>query len=168
MTKFVIPAVPSDPAVLQALGEVALRQAHVDNALRMMVKTLAELDLQEGLDATARENSSSLRRRVRKLAKQRFGEGQALCKVQALVERARRATQDRNTIMHSVCGRDVDDGITRLRGNDHTWGVFPSVEKLRALTNELRTIADEMNHERLEGFVAEAMKAQTVQSKIDQ
>ena len=73
-----------------------------ETILRMTIKTFAGIEVNEALDATAFEGASLLRERVRKLAKQRLGEGQALLKVQAFVERCRRATEKRNEYVHSV------------------------------------------------------------------
>jgi L-ascorbate metabolism protein UlaG (beta-lactamase superfamily) len=53
--KFLVFAVPDDPAVLQALGVVAIRHGHPDHVLRMTIKTLAEVTPVEALDAGAGE-----------------------------------------------------------------------------------------------------------------
>ena len=76
--------VPEDPGLLAAFGEVALRHEHLSHILRMTIKTFAGIEVNEALDATAFEGASLLRERVRKLAKQRLGEGQATRKSKRL------------------------------------------------------------------------------------
>src|SRR5437867_10781750 len=100
--------VPEDPAVLQAVGVVAIRHAHLDRMLRMTYKILAALPVGQALEDTLRENSSRLREPILKVAKRRLGEGTTLLKLQALLERARIATNERNDLFHSVCGREID------------------------------------------------------------
>jgi hypothetical protein len=105
---FYIFGLPHDPAVLQALGVVAIRQGHLDRMLRMTYKILAELPAGQALDETLRESSSALRKRIHKVATQRLGDGATLVKLQALLDRAKSATDKRNELMHGVCGREVD------------------------------------------------------------
>lgn len=53
--------IPEDPILLAAFGEVALRHEHLVHILRMLIKTLAGLDVNEALDATAFDGASVLR-----------------------------------------------------------------------------------------------------------
>lgn len=148
--------IPEDTALLAAFGEVTLRHEHLVHILRMMVKTLAGLDVNVALDATAFDGASVLRDRVRKLAKQRLGEGEALLKVQALVERCRRATDKRNEYVHSVWAQELD-GEAMRRDANHQWRPIPAVEELQALSQELLALTQELNHDRLEGFIFETL-----------
>lgn len=148
--------IPEDPILLAAFGEVALRHEHLVHILRMLIKTLADLDVNEALDATAFDGASVLRERIRKLAKQRLGEGQALLKVQALVERCRRATDKRNEYVHSVWAQELD-GEAMRRDTNHQWQPIPTVVELNALSRELLALTQELNHARLEGFIFEAL-----------
>src|SRR5690349_10431417 len=95
---------PKDAKILSAIGVVALRQGQLDNALKMLVKTLANVTREEALDATAMQGGRELRERVRRLAKQRLGEGPALVKIDALLSRARVSTDERNEVLHSFWG----------------------------------------------------------------
>jgi hypothetical protein len=104
-----------------------------------------------------RESSSALRGRIRKLAKQRLGEGTPLLKLQALLERAQRCTARRNELLHSVCGREIEETAAQLRNNDHTWKSYPNVSELNDLATELDAVTNELNEARLEGFIRRAM-----------
>jgi hypothetical protein len=93
--------------ILAAIGAIALRHGQLDNALRMTIKDLTGVDQTEALDATVRDGSGELRERIRKLARQRLGDGAALVRLQALLTRVRRATDKRNELMHAVWGVEL-------------------------------------------------------------
>jgi hypothetical protein len=148
--------VPTDKDLLAAFGEVALRHEHLTHILRMTIKTLARLRVDEALDATVYDGSRQLRERIRKLARQRLGEGEALLKLQAILERCRRATDRRNELIHGIWAKELD-GEPLRRTNDHSWHPLPTADDLRALAPELQTLTDELNTARLDGFLSEAL-----------
>jgi hypothetical protein len=148
--------VPTDKDLLAAFGEVALRHEHLTHILRMTIKTLARLRVDEALDATVYDGSRQLRERIRKLARQRLGEGEALLKLQAILERCRRATDRRNELIHGIWAKELD-GEPLRRTNDHSWHPLPTADDLRALARELQTLTDELNTARLDGFLSEAL-----------
>ena len=148
--------VPEDSALLAAYGELSLRHEHLTHILRMTIKTLARLEVTEALDATAYDGAAQLRDRIRTLARQRLGEGEALLKLQAILERCKRATEKRNALIHSVWGKELD-GEPFRRANDHSWQPLPTVEELKVLGEELRALTVALNDARLQGFLAEAI-----------
>lgn len=154
---FYIFGLPDDPAVLQALGVVAIRQGHLDRMLRMTYKILAELPVRQALDETLRENSSALRKRIHRVATQRLGEGAALVKLQALLDRAKSVTDRRNELMHGVCGREIDETDSQILNEDHSIKPFPTVDELNELAIELKTVTNEFNNARIDGFIRIAM-----------
>jgi hypothetical protein len=147
---------PDDPALLAAVGRVALRHAHLDNALRMTIKSLTNVSVEEALDATEFEGSGALREHVLKLARKRLGDGAALVKLQALLARTKRATEDRNDLIHSLWGQPLD-GKPVKRTRDHRWKQLPTVDELNALQKDIEAITNELNRERLHGWLAEAL-----------
>jgi hypothetical protein len=82
--------VPEDPEWLKAFGRVSVVHTHLDHILRMLIKTLANVTVEVALNATDGEGSAALRDRIKKLAKQRLGDGAALLGLQDIVERCRR------------------------------------------------------------------------------
>jgi hypothetical protein len=150
--------VSKDPDLLAAFGELTLRHVHLTYILRMTIKTLTEVEVVEALDATALDSSSLLRERVRKLARKRFGEGSALVKVQALIERCRRATEKRNDYVHSVWAQELD-GAAMRRDSRNAWQSIPTIAELSGLSQEILGLTQELNHARLEGFIFEALFA---------
>jgi hypothetical protein len=121
-----------------------------------MVKTLAGVTIPEAVDATERQGSSDLRRRVRHLARQRIGEGAALVRLDALLERARCATERRNNLLHGFWATGEEDQPLFRRDGKMTTEI-PSAPELTELERELNAIALELNDARLRGFVAEAI-----------
>jgi hypothetical protein len=148
--------VPDDTKLLAAFGEVALRHEHLNHILRMTIKTLARLRPDEAINATAYDGARQLRDRIRKLATQRLGEGEPLLKLQALLERCRRATERRNELMHGIWAKELD-GDPMRRGQDQKWYPLPTAEDLKALANDIWVLADELNSARLAGFLSAAL-----------
>ena len=99
---------PEDQRVLAAIGKIAIRHGQLDYSLRMAVRTLAGIEITEALDATARQTAGELRRRVRRLAQKRLGEGDALVRLDALLNRARGAAEKRNGLLHGLWAHELD------------------------------------------------------------
>ena len=148
--------VPTDEKLLAAFGRVAICHGHLEYSLRMTIKTLADLNIFEALDATEFESPSALRRRINRLGRQRLREGQPLLKLQALLERCRRATDERNANIHSLWARDLD-GEPQVRGRGHTWRTPPTVDQLDKLAQTLMALAKEINYVRLNDWLKEAV-----------
>lgn len=127
--------------------------------LRMTIKTLAELSVDDALDATQNNSSSALRERIRKLARQTIGEGPALLRLEAILERCHRATEKRNELIHSIVGRELDGEIAMLQKRDRTWAPVPPADDVKALAHEIISLAKELNEARRRGFLAEALKS---------
>src|SRR5205823_1626050 len=130
---------------------VTLRHGHLDHVLRMTIKTLTDTTVDIALDATKWESSSSLRGRIKKLAKAALGDCKGFVELQALLERARRATEKRNGLIHKIWAAEVDGDQVGVREDDHSWSPPPTVEELGKLEVELNAVAGELNHSRLEG-----------------
>ncbi len=156
MTRMMTFHVPQDRDLLAAIGEVALRHEHLNQILRMTIKTLARLDVDEAVDATAYDSSSQLRDRIKKLARQRLGEGEPLLKLQALLERCKRATEKRNDLVHSVWAKEMD-GEPARKGSGHEWRPLPTPSELSDLAKHLAGLTSQLNEARLEGFLHVAL-----------
>lgn len=156
MTKMMMFHVPTDKDLLAAIGEVALRHEHLNHILRMTIKTLARLEVNEALDATTYDSASQLRERIKKLARQRLGEGEPLLKLQALLERCKRATEKRNDLIHSVWGQELDGDPAR-KGAGHEWRSLPTVAELHELAEDLARLTAQLNEARSQGFLHAAL-----------
>jgi hypothetical protein len=148
--------IPEDPAVLAAVGKIALRHGQLDHVLRMTIKSLTGVSIKEALDATARQGSRELRERIRKLARRRLGEGVALVRLEAILERCRRATEKRNDLLHGLWGHQLD-GEPVMRTDDYELVAIPSVQELEAVAEALFQVATDLDTARMEGFLFEAL-----------
>ena len=146
MISFVI---PSDQELLAAIGEVALRHEHLTYVLRMTIKSIARLAIDEALDATEYDGARDLRERIKKLARQKLGEGEALLRLQALITRCARATDKRNAMIHGIWAKELDGDLVQ-RGAGNSWGPPPSREQLLQLANELKELTWALNEARLD------------------
>ena len=149
--------VPDDPDLLAALGEISIRHGHLDHLLRMIIKRFTDVTAQQAMDATAKANSSELRRRVKKLARMKFGEGAALVKMRALVEQCRRITERRKALIHILCGKDSDGSAIAATEDLRFWTMPPATE-VRSLAADMDRLSREIQHERsLWGFIEAAL-----------
>ena len=149
-------ALPDNKDVLAAVGRIAIRHGQLDHILRMTVKTIEDITMHEALDATRRQGSRDLRERVRKLAKQKLGEGSALVRLDAILERARRATERRNDLIHNIWAHD-EVGNPVVKDDNHQFQTAPSVVELDEVANELAAVTSDLNDARLHGFLADEL-----------
>lgn len=152
--------VPDDKELLAALGDISIRHGHLDHHLKMMIRIFTEVSAQEAMDATAREGSSSLRDRVKKLARHKLGDGQELVKVQvqALMERCNRVTELRNALVHILCGKDEDGNPVAATVDLATWEPMPTIPDLNALSVDMQALIDDlMNARGKSGFISQAL-----------
>jgi hypothetical protein len=149
-------AVPESPELQAAIGRVAARHGQMDFVLRMTIKSICEVSPQEARRATAGIMSGLLRERVERLARKRFGDGPALVRLQSLLYKCRVASDERNTVLHGVFARELDGGEIFL--GDGEPGPLPTLPQLEALELQLKTVTDEINQARLEGFLKEAIE----------
>lgn len=152
--------VPDDPAFLAAVARVTICHAHLDYCLRLCIKSLAGLSIEEALDATEHEGSRALRERIRKLARMRLGEGQPLLKLQALMKRCEERTEERNRRTHNIIGIWHYPGsqVPMRRTADHCWESLPSAKELDALATSIMVLGAELNRARLNGWLDQALQ----------
>jgi hypothetical protein len=122
----------------------------------MAVKTLTNTTIPEAIDATERQSSRDLRERARRLARKRIGEGDALVRLDALLERARRATDRRNELLHGLWAQELDGGSV-MRGRGLEFEPIPTVQNLEVVADALAQIAKDLNFARLDGFLRDAL-----------
>lgn len=156
MASFIYFAVPEDPQLLAAFGEVGVRHEQMTQILRMTIKSLENLTPEEAILATESDTASTIRRRILKLAEKRLGDGQALLKLQALVAECRHLSEKRNDLLHSVVGKQLDGDVKRrVRGNQ--WDDMPSVAELKDLSEKMHDVLQRLNQARLDGWLSKAL-----------
>ena len=149
-------AIPTDVELLQAAGRVALAHGQLEQILRMTVKSLSGLSIQETMDATAPMKSYELREKIKKLFKQKSCDESAKTKLDSLLNKAKRFSEDRNRLIHRPWAKD-SQGQWVVKEEDHAWGQPPSVKVLNQLADDIFQTAVELNAARLHGFIKEAI-----------
>jgi len=148
---------PDDPLLVE-VGRISILHGHLDYVLRMTVKTLTDTTIRQALAATARASSSSLRSRIKKLAKAKLGDDEALVQLQALLERAKIATDKRNDLIHTLYAKDIEDGEVVQLDDDHTPKTLPTVDEIKKLGLEIKRVQAELNLARKAGLLAMALE----------
>jgi hypothetical protein len=119
----------------------------------MCIKSLLSISIAEALRKTERWGAAQLRTQIGKLARNLLHDGAAV-QLSALLERCERATEKRNRLIHDIVAID-EYGVPRL--GSISWDLLPKPEELDALANQLLELAKELNHARLNGWLAQAI-----------
>lgn len=123
----------------------------------MTIKTLAGISVNEALAATMYESSSQLRERIRKISRKKLGEGAQLLKLQAILNNCKRLSEKRNDLIHGLWARELD-GEAHVRDAYGGARPIPTQQELWQLANELELLTNQLNTERLEGFIKQAIE----------
>jgi len=78
---------PDDPEFLKQFARASMLHAHLDNSLKMFIRSFDETTVEEALKYIGYEGAAQLRKRVTQLAKEQFGEGEALTMVLDFMKR---------------------------------------------------------------------------------
>lgn len=156
-------ATPTDPEFLRLAGQIFLEHAHLDHMLRMIVKILTDLTHQEAVLGLESENSSSLRRKISRIARKKLANDEDVIRVQALMSRCKKVTESRNRIAHAIWSLDVS-GLSEAEMAEgavsmHAGGVTseaPSVQELQELFSEIAALVKEIQVARTSGFLKSA------------
>ena len=147
--KMIYPDIP-DKDVQAALGIVAIRHGHLEYILKMTVKSLCGLSIEEALTETNKQNARRLRKRIEDEALKTLEKGEALEWLIGVLHRSWQASDLRNTFIHNMWAKELD-GPLLMQNDDHTWRLAPTDQELQQLSDEIQVITKEINTERLEG-----------------
>lgn len=156
MVKMISFHIPKDNDVLAVLGEVALRHEQMNHILKMTIKSLANLAPEVALAATKYESSRQLRDRIKKLARKRLGEGAPLLKLQAIMTNCESLTDKRNELVHGLWAKELD-GNAHIRDAYGNSRPLPNAQELQMLAKDIEQLTNQLNFERLEGFLKQAL-----------
>ncbi|HEY8947315.1 MAG TPA: hypothetical protein VIM56_00370 [Rhizomicrobium sp.] len=148
---------PSDQALLAAVGTVAIAHGHLEYILRMTVKTLAGLSILEALDATNFTSMRDVRSEVRKLFGQLTKERSLCLKLEALLERARKESEQRNQLLHRPWAVDSENNWL-MKDEYHHWGPLPDRQQFLELADRIYNLIHDINEARLHGFISDVAK----------
>ena len=93
---------PDDGDWLAAYVKIAAHNALLDLVMCMNIKVITEVSVEDALLATKRATGRALHERVRKLAKDRLGDGLAFIDLEAILCLARDVAEKRNDLIRSV------------------------------------------------------------------
>jgi hypothetical protein len=150
--------IPDDPALLEAMGRLAIRHSQLDYMLRYVFKTLSGRTVNEIMDHTAGWQTNRLQRKVREVAARKLDK-EPREKLEDLLDQCQEATNTRNDILHAdwykVAKSDPPD--YRMTLKDGTFTNLPTTDQLLALSRTLLDLADRLNEARLSGFLRDAL-----------
>ncbi|MGB4107609.1 MAG: hypothetical protein WBK55_07415 [Alphaproteobacteria bacterium] len=146
---------PSDKALLAAVGRVARNGGLLDLVLGMTIKTLTGVTVDEALLATQMMSSKDLRKRIKKLAKERLGDGPALVELEAILQRAQGVMKQRNELIHGAWVKKNGKSVVQVPGKGHF--PLPTTKEVERLAQEIRQVYLELNDSRLRGSLLKAL-----------
>jgi hypothetical protein len=145
---------PSDP-MLRAIGAVAVRAGHLEYGLKLAIKSLLGLSIQDMMRQTDRMKAYVLRERIIKAARAKFGEGPILQRLQALLDDAAQAALDRNGIIHDLWADSLQGKPLHFADGEMT--PTPTVADVEAIASRLDRIGEDLNRAPLHGWLREAI-----------
>lgn len=149
--------IPTDDELLKAAGRVAFAHAQLELSLRYTVKTLTGMSIDEALDATDAMKAYELRDKIKGLFRQKTKDEVAKTKLDALLNKTKRLSEQRNKFIHRALAQDAQ-GQWVMKDERHAWGPPPSVGELNQLADEIAQVFNELNKARLHGFINEVSK----------
>jgi hypothetical protein len=149
--------IPNQPGLIEALGRLAIAHTHLELALRYTVKTLSGLSVRQALDATSEERTSDTRQRIRRLFAEKKPTHTEIARLDALLGKAKRLTEKRNDYLHSAWSVS-GAGQPIIKLEDHSGGPAPTQEAVERVASEILVLGEEINHERLQGFIERVAK----------
>jgi hypothetical protein len=150
---------PNDPEFLKQFARASMLHAHLDNTLKMFVRSFDGTTIEEALEYIGFQGAARLRKRVAKLATEQLGDGEALTMILGFMRQCEEISERRNDLLHSPIARERDGEVfvMRARGGN-TWVELPMPEDLEALADETFKLVEEMNHQRLSGVIDLALR----------
>jgi hypothetical protein len=149
---------PDDPDLPEAAGRVALAHGQLELMLRMTIKTLGGLTVDEALYATEKSKNWELRRDIVSLFNSKTKDTSLRLKLRAVLGKCESLSDKRNRLLHRAWALD-SDGCIVTKGPDHTWGKQTTPNDLRKLASEIGGVVTTLNHERRSGFIGKVCEA---------
>jgi hypothetical protein len=150
---------PKDPAVLVAIGKVAIRHGQLDHGLKLTTRSIRGISVGQALAETKRKSPHQLQALVEEHAWARFGETPNLVRIRELLRRARQATDHRNSVLDDLWATESDSAPIHVPGRKPR--ALPRVAELEAVADSLFSVVKELDHERHRGCLREASAAST-------
>ena len=147
-------SLPGDSELLEAAGRVALAHGQLELMLRMTVKTLSGLTVDEALNATEKTKNWELRKEIIGLFNSKTTDRPLRPKLKAMLGKCEQLSESRNRLLHNAWAISPD-GSVMMKGDRHAWGPAATVEDLNKLAQEIAAEVKNLNDTRLSGFIRE-------------
>jgi hypothetical protein len=155
--------IPIDDNFLIAAGKLACAAGSHELIIRYLCKSILEIELEEALWATKRNYVEDVRKICRKSFVNKVQDQSAIAKLDALLNRSRELTEERNSVLHRGWGIN-HQGIAVAKDENQQFSAPPSIAELEATTTKLLALNVEINTARLNGFISHALTAAKINS----
>jgi hypothetical protein len=148
---------PNDPSEVVAIGKVAIRHGQLDHGLKLTIRSIRGLSVEQALAETKRKSVHQLQALVEEHARDRFGEAPILVRIRELLYMSRQATEHRNSVLGDFWAAKSDSAPDRAperkpRGS-------PRVAELEAVAENLFSVVKQLDHERHRGCLHDTTEA---------
>jgi hypothetical protein len=146
-----------DEETCRAIGAVVVAHGHLNHILIRTIRTFAALpvdDVEFNLD---RKKMPHLRQQIDTLARDRLGDSEAYDWLRELLDRCEQVTEARNTLVHDLWSKDLDDGAIYLVGIGGRQ-LAPPATSIMDLADAITSLVKAVNDGRLNGLIADALK----------
>jgi hypothetical protein len=145
---------PKDPAVLVAIGKLAIRHGQLDHGLKLTIRSIRRISVEQALTDTKRKSVHQLQALVEEHARDRFGEVPILVRIRELLHLSRQATDHRNSVLGDFWATGSDGAPIPVPERHPR--ALPRVAELEAVADNLLSVVRELDHERHHGCLREA------------
>lgn len=145
-------SLPGDRGLLEAAGRVALAHGQLELMLRMTVKTLSGLTVDEALNATEKTKNWELRKEIVGLFNSKTTDRALRLKMKAMLGKCEQLSEVRNRLLHNAWAISPDGSVI-MKGDRHAWGPAATENDLNELAQEIATEVNNLNSARLSGFI---------------
>jgi hypothetical protein len=143
---------PKDPAVLVAIGRVAIRHGQLNHGLKLTIRSIRGISVEQALAETKRKSPHQLRALIEEHARDRFGEAPTLVRIRELLHRSRKATDHRNSVLDDLWATESDGAP--IQAPERRPRALPRVAELEAVADNLFSVVRELDHERHHGCLS--------------
>jgi hypothetical protein len=150
---------PNDPSEVAAIGKVAIRHGQLDHGLKLTIRSIRGLSVEQALAETKRKSVHQLQALVEEHARDRFGEAPMLVRIRELLHLSRRAADYRNSVLNDFWAAESD--AAPIHAPEGRPVALPRVAELEAVADNLFSVVKELDHERHHGCLHEPTEAFT-------
>jgi len=158
MTQMVNLDIPSEPALLQALGRLAVAHGNLEMVQIMCLKTLTGLAPDKALEKFRGKTAKSIREKIENIIVEHAGQGQEkrVNGFKELLLDARCASSRRNAFFHRFWAYRDGGGWVTSADESH-WEPLPAVAAIEDLIGFIQTTIIRLNEERFQGGLVHSL-----------